>query len=221
MFKAIKKKNAKFTAFKTTISSSGITSAVSISACPAQFRASLRILMTKTSSQSGKRIFQLWLRHLEILHHRLVFFKLFLSRFFVRQLELIQQAMERTTADAQFDGSPQPVSGMNLQRRTHQLLLESLNRLVKGTCRDIVADNGHFPQFLRQIRDPKIVVSVGQHNAAFDDVLQLADISGPGIARQRTQEPRREHTRRLAVNLGKGPQEVLRQQRDIFLPLTE
>src|SRR6266446_3097303 len=134
MFNAIRKKKAKFTAFRTTISSSGMISAVSTSACPELFWASLRVLMTKTSSHSGKRMFQLWLRHLKILHHRLIFFKLFLSCLFVRQVELIQQAVKITAADAQFDGSPQPVSGMNLQRRTHQLLLESLNRLVKGTC---------------------------------------------------------------------------------------
>src|SRR5260370_19971481 len=183
MLNAIRKKKAKLPVFRTTISSSGMISAVSTSACPELFWASLRVFMTKTSSHSGKRMFQLWLRHLKILHHRLVFFKLFLSCLFVRQVELIQQAVKITAADAQFYGSPQAVSRMDSQGRAHQLFLEALDRFVEGPARCIVADYRHSPQFLGQIRDPKILVSAGQYNAAFDHVLQFTDVSRPRKAR--------------------------------------
>src|SRR5258706_11664122 len=129
MFNAIKKKNAKFTAFRTTISISGMISAVSTSACPELFRASLRVLMAKTSGHPGNRTFQPGLREFESPQDRLLRFDLYLgiylgrifvlNRIVVREVELIQQAMEITAADAQLHCSPQAVSRMHSQRCPH------------------------------------------------------------------------------------------------------
>src|SRR5450759_3821702 len=118
-FSATRKKYPKFMIFNTRSMTSGRMSAVSISACPELFRASFSILMTTTSSHPRSQAFRLRARFLEIPKHRLVFFKLFLRHLLIGQVELIQQAMEITPADAQLDGCPQPVSRMHAQSRTH------------------------------------------------------------------------------------------------------
>src|SRR6266496_6554936 len=100
IFSAIKKKYAKFTALRTIISRIGRINAVSSSACPESLRARFRILMITTSIDRRSQPFRLRLRFLQILNLRFVCFKLFLCRFLIGQVELIQQAMEVTPADA-------------------------------------------------------------------------------------------------------------------------
>ena len=103
MFKAIKKKYAKFTAFSTIINNNGKINAVSISACPELPFNLFDVLMLKTSTNPHGHAMTLLLHFLEFRNDRsvIIFFQLLLGRFLFRQVELVQQTMQVTSADAQ------------------------------------------------------------------------------------------------------------------------
>src|SRR5438094_2713623 len=72
---------------------------------------------------------------------------------------------------------------MHAQGRTHQLALERTHRFMKSPARDLFG-NGVAAKFLRQIFHAQVIVAIGQHQAALDDVLQLPHVARPAMPRQ-------------------------------------
>src|ERR1700758_1083818 len=107
MFNAIRKKYAKFTAFRTIINSKGKISAVSISACPELPLNLFDFLIRTTSTNPYCHAVTLRLDFLELRNdRRIIIFllQLLLRRFLFRQVELVQQTMQVTSANAQLNG---------------------------------------------------------------------------------------------------------------------
>jgi len=144
----------------------------------------------------------------------LLLFKFFLRHFFSSQVELIQQAMKITAANAQFYGGPQPVSRMNAQRRRTSSFL-NLEPPRERTRPRIVASDSQLSQFVGQIGDPEILVTVGNTTLRSITFCSSRTFPGQEYREQRAQKSGSKHASGLAMSLGKDAQEVFRQIRDV------
>ena len=86
--------------------------------------------------------------------------------------------MQIATADAQFFGGFQLVARMHAQRRAHQFAFEAAQRMVERSRLNFLW-NLESLELRGQILHRQMHVAIGQHQAALDHVLQLADIARP------------------------------------------
>src|SRR5437870_329997 len=96
---------------------------------------------------------------------------------------------------------------MDAQGRTHQLALESTHRFTESSARNFFG-NGVATKFLRQILHAQVIVAIGEHQAALDDILQLPHIARPAMPRQSAEKSWGQAAQLLVVRLGKYFQEV-------------
>src|SRR5262249_51980760 len=174
-----------------------------------------------TSCHADRESLLLRIKFVDFSRERLILFQL-VHGFVLRKAKLVQQPMEITSADAKFAGGFQPIARMHPQCRSNQFLLERLHRLMERThalCWTF--GSTHILELFRQIIDPEVIISTCQNHTAFNDVLQLANIAGPGVPGQSTQVTRRESDRRFPVSPGEGPQEMFRERRNIVLSVAQ
>src|SRR5205809_7765202 len=104
---------------------------------------------------------------------------------------------------------------MHAQGRTHQLALEGPHRFMKSPARDLFG-NGVAAKFLRQIFHAQVIVAIGQHQAALDDVLQLPHVARPAMPRQGAEKPWSKAPQLFVVCLDKYFQEIFGQKWNIL-----
>src|SRR5437899_11917062 len=104
---------------------------------------------------------------------------------------------------------------MHAQGRTHQLALESTHRFMKSPARDLFG-NGGAAKFLRQIFHAQVIVAIGQHQAALDDVLQLPHVARPAMPRQGAEKSWSKAPHLFVVCLGKYLQEIFGKEWNIL-----
>src|SRR5882724_5191532 len=110
--------------------------------------------------------------------------------------------MQIAPADPQLARRLQLVSFMHAQCRAHQFPLASSNRFMERAFRYFLRTDKTL-QLLWQIFHSQTLIAIGQHQAAFDYVLQLAHVTRPAMPSKGVQEAQTQSVELLVVRPSK------------------
>ena len=99
--------------------------------------------------------------------------------------------------------------------------MTSLNEMPSGGTTNLGMWNGGDERTCSGISSVPIRGSGGQHHRALDHVLQLADVARPVVLHQQVERRSGQLETGFAVLLAVLREEVLREQRDVVLPLAQ
>src|SRR5690606_10310394 len=112
------------------------------------------------------------------------------------------------------------VSVRVLQRFSDRPVLDFGERGSDRECEGSAARRGGIRDGIRQIAEPERVRSA-QHGRAFDHVLELAHVAGPGVVGELLQHLGTDPESRAPVLPAVEAEEVIHEQRDVLAPSTE